>query len=73
MPMNIRVGEIIRAWRHQKDLSLRTVANEIGIPVACLQRLETGTTQGKGERTTAGVDGSTMAKVLKWILSGVES
>ena len=49
------------AWyRKDKRLTLTQLAGQIGTNVSSLQRIE----QGKG------MDGETLAKILKWMLRG---
>ncbi len=53
----MRLGEVIRAWRMRKEMSLRDVAEEMRIAPATLLRIE----QGRG------CDSGTLARVLAWM------
>ena len=53
----MKLGQVIRKYRVNSELSLRDVGKEIGIGAATLMRLE----QGRDP------DGATLAKVLVWL------
>jgi len=55
----MKLGEVIRAYRMHRELSLRYVANEIGIGAATLMRFENG----------QDIDAQTFMKVLTWLTS----
>lgn len=56
--LQMRLGVVIRSWRERQGLGLRAVAEEIGTSPATLSRLELGDS----------VDGTTMIKVLLWLI-----
>lgn len=55
----MRLGKIIRDWRHFQKLGIRAVALDIGISHGTLSRIERGES----------VDGATLIKILLWLLS----
>jgi transcriptional regulator with XRE-family HTH domain len=55
----MKLGKVIHKYRINNELTLRELAQEIGIGAATLMRLE----QGRDP------DGATLAKVLNWLLS----
>lgn len=54
----MKLGKVIHKYRITNELTLRELAQEIGIGAATLMRLE----QGRDP------DGHTLAKVLHWLL-----
>ena len=54
----MRLGEVIRKFRVMSELSQRDLANQIGVNVSTLCRIENG----------EGMDGKTLAKVLGWLM-----
>lgn len=54
----MKLGMLIRAYRHKTDLTLMELAAEIGVGVSTLSRVETGD----------GMDGETLGKVLVWMM-----
>jgi ribosome-binding protein aMBF1 (putative translation factor) len=52
----MKLGQIIRAWRNSKNLSVRPVAYEIGIPHVILHHFEHG----------EAIHGDNLAKILVW-------
>lgn len=55
----MQLGILIRDWRKWNDLSMRSAATTVGIPIATLSRLERG----------ASIDGTTMVNLIRFILS----
>jgi transcriptional regulator with XRE-family HTH domain len=55
----MKLGDILRKWRLMSDLTVRDAAKEIGISSPTLSRIEQGIS----------MDGTTLAKILRWMLS----
>lgn len=55
----MRIGTVLRKWRRAEDRDMRSVADEIGLSLATLQRLETG----------QDCDAKTLRTVLYWLLA----
>lgn len=55
---HMRVGEIIRAWRNHREITMRDAAKMIGISAASLCRLEAGMHTP---------DGVTILKLQRWL------
>ena len=53
------IGVVMKTWRHERKLSLRTVASSIGINHRTLDRIERG----------RDVDGATLIKLINWLFS----
>jgi transcriptional regulator with XRE-family HTH domain len=53
----MRLGQVIRAYRMHRELSLRDVAKEIGLGAATLMRFELGQE----------IDAKTFLKILTWL------
>lgn len=53
----MRLGEVIRAYRMHRELSLRDVAKEAGIGAATLMRFEGG----------QDIDAKTFLAILRWL------
>jgi predicted transcriptional regulator len=53
-----RLGDVLHKWRRMSELDLKAVAEEIGISVSTLSRLERGNTP----------DGDTLRKVWSWLM-----
>lgn len=54
----MRFPELIRAWRHHEEISIREAAGRIGIKPATLVRVESG----------RAVSGETVTAILNWML-----
>jgi transcriptional regulator with XRE-family HTH domain len=55
----MKLGEVIRRWRRNSDVGLREAAKQIGVSHGTLSRIERGET----------MDGVTLAKIIRWLLS----
>ena len=55
----MRLGQVLREWRHRREIGLRAAGRKIGIGSATLMRLEHGLDPS----------GRTLAKVLTWLMS----
>lgn len=53
----MRLGCLVKSWRHVSGLSTREVASQIGVSPPTINRLEKG----------KGVDAQTMAKIMLWL------
>ncbi len=53
----MRLGEVMRKFRVMSELSQRDLAEQIGLNVSTICRIENG----------EGMDGKTLAKVLVWL------
>lgn len=54
----MRISHLLKAWRHDQQMTVRDAAKEIGIPVATYHRVESGEMMG----------GEALAAVLRWAL-----
>jgi transcriptional regulator with XRE-family HTH domain len=54
----VRLGALLHAWRQKNDLTLRSIADEIGVAASTLCRLENGKT----------IDAASFAKILLWLI-----
>ena len=54
----MRIAELLRAWRHHGEMSVRDAAERIGIPWSTYQRVEKGRP----------MSGETLAVILRWML-----
>jgi transcriptional regulator with XRE-family HTH domain len=54
----MRLGEVLRKWRRAADIPVREAAELIGVSTATLSRIERG----------EAMDGTTLAKVLTWLV-----
>ncbi|MDR3755189.1 MAG: helix-turn-helix domain-containing protein [Terracidiphilus sp.] len=54
----MRIGDLLRAWRILEKMTLRGMADEIGLPLETYRRVERGDE----------LRGRTLAKVLRWLL-----
>lgn len=50
------LGQLIKSWRKDHDISLRSASRQIGLDLNALHRLENGRP----------CDGANLVKVLKW-------
>jgi transcriptional regulator with XRE-family HTH domain len=55
----MKLAELLRKWRKMSDLSVRDVANQIGLKVATYSRIERGYP----------MDAATLVKVMAWMFS----
>ena len=55
----MKLGPLLSAWRTLNRMTLRDLAKETGVPLSTISRMERG----------FDVDGATLAKILKWVLS----
>ena len=55
----MKLAELVRAWRHHHQMSLREAAEIIGIPESVLRRFERGDT----------VSGPTLLALIQWAIS----
>jgi transcriptional regulator with XRE-family HTH domain len=55
----MKLGDVLKKWRQMSDLTVRQAAKEIGITFPTLSRIEKGIS----------MDGTTLAKILCWMLS----
>lgn len=55
----MRIGAVLRRWRLYREVSLRSLAKEIGLTPSTLSRLETG----------ENIDAASMWKVWQWLMS----
>jgi len=61
----MRLGKVIRAYRHHHEISMRALAKDIGVSAATLMRFEHG----------IAMDANTFLLILKWLTdksAGVE-
>lgn len=58
----MRLAEILRKYRIHSERSVRSLAEEIGLPSATYSRVE------RGEQ----MDGHTLALILSWLIRPVE-
>ena len=56
---SMRIGELLKAWREKRSLTLREMAPQIGVSLPTLSRLERGMMP----------DGKTTLKVLAWVMA----
>lgn len=54
----MRIGDILKAWRHHEEMSIREAAERIGIPWSTYGRIENGYP----------MSGDTFAVILRWLL-----
>ncbi len=54
----MKIGAVIRKWRNASDVPLRELADEIGIPLSTLARVETGEE----------CSGDTLAQIIVWLV-----
>jgi transcriptional regulator with XRE-family HTH domain len=54
----MRIAELLRAWRHHGEMSIREAAERVGIPWTTYQRVEQGHP----------MSGKTLALILRWML-----
>lgn len=78
--MSMKLGSVLRIWRRGAGYTLREASKEIGIPVPTLNRIERGQQQVGGGRDGQshqgqkpatngnGIDGRTLARILRWLL-----
>lgn len=59
----MRLGIILRKYRAMAEKSTRDMAAELGISAATYSRIERG----------EGMDGTTLARILKWLLEEVKA
>jgi len=57
---NVRLGIVLRSWRHRFDVTLQELAKEIRMNYAALSLLETG---------RRSVGGETLTRILVWLMS----
>jgi len=57
----MKLGEVLRSYRMHKEISLRVLADEIGISHPTLQRIET--------QSIHDIDYKTMMRILNWLAS----
>ena len=53
----MRIGKLLKKWRAINELSIREVAEEIGIATATLYNLEAG----------RAIDSETMLRIVNWL------
>lgn len=53
------LGQVIKSWRKDQDVSLREAAKMMGLNLNALHRLENGRT----------CDGDNLVRVLKWLFN----
>lgn len=78
--MSMNLSNVIRIWRRATGKKLREASQEIGIPIPTLSRIERGQQQVGGGRDGQshqgqkpatngnGIDGRTLARILRWLL-----
>jgi hypothetical protein len=54
----MRIAELLRAWRHHEEMSVREAADRIGIPWSTYARVEKGYP----------MSGETLAVIWRWML-----
>ena len=54
----MRIGELLKSWRNQRELTLAEMSTRTGVPLATLSRIENGIVP----------DGRTLAKIVGWML-----
>ena len=54
----MRIAELLKAWRHREEMSVREAADRIGIPWSTYARVEKGYP----------MSGQTLAVILCWML-----
>ena len=54
----MKIGELLRAWRHHEEMSVRDAADRIGIPCSTYARVEKGYP----------MSGETWTVILRWML-----
>jgi transcriptional regulator with XRE-family HTH domain len=54
----MRIAELLKAWRHHHEMSLREAAERLGIPPSTYARVEKGYP----------MSGETLAVILRWML-----
>lgn len=57
----MRLGGVLRAYRHHREISMRKLAKEIGISAATLMRVE----------QHRALDAKTFLAILKWLTAEV--
>jgi transcriptional regulator with XRE-family HTH domain len=55
----MRIGKIMRHWRKSQKVTLQNAAEEIGVSLPTLSRVERG---------AVAMEGKTLAKILAWLL-----
>lgn len=55
----MRIGELLKAWREKRSLTLKEMAPRVGVSFQTLSRLERGLMP----------DGKTTLKVLAWVMA----
>lgn len=55
----MKLGEVLRCWRKQHNLSIRDLATELGVSKGTLSRIERGMP----------MTGAVLARVLHWLTS----
>lgn len=58
----MRLGKVIRAYRHHHEISMRALAKDIGIGAATLMRFE----------QDVAMDAKTFLLILKWLIDNPE-
>lgn len=56
--MTGKLGDVLRKYRHMRELGIREMAKEIGVSYPTLHRIESGRV----------CDASTLKKILIWLL-----
>jgi transcriptional regulator with XRE-family HTH domain len=59
----LRLAAVLAKWRWAEKLSLREAAAEMGLTLSTLQRIET---------RDGDLDGATLAKIIRWLLTEVD-
>jgi transcriptional regulator with XRE-family HTH domain len=54
----MRIAELLKAWRHHEEMSVREAAERVGIPPSTYAGIEKG----------QGIGGETLALILRWML-----
>jgi len=57
-PIGMRIAELLKAWRHHEEMSVREAAERVGIPPSTYAGIEKG----------QGIGGETLALILRWML-----
>ena len=59
-PVGMRIAELLRAWRHHEEMSIREAAERVWIPWSTYARAEKGYP----------MSGETLAVIWRWMLVG---